>query len=285
METAQIARAVAAAEWVAGSAGLDVGDAVVLHNSNKLALRLTASDVMARVAPLGQEVAELEVEIAQQLAAVGAPAAALDPRVEPRVYVRDGFAVTLWTYYEPAAPQVAAADYAKSLERLHAGMREVEVQAPRFTDRVTEAEEIVADRERSPELGDADRAFLGDRLRDLRNAIEEQLGDEQLLHGEPHPGNLLGTKTGPRFIDWETCCRGPVEFDLAHVPAAVCEHYPGIDRGLLDDCRQLVLAMVAAWRWDIGDEFPDGRYFGEELIRLLRAGSPWPTLDEIAKSP
>ena len=25
---------------------------------------------------------------------------------------------------------------------------------------------------------------------------------------------------GPLFIDLETCCRGPVEFDLAHVLAA-----------------------------------------------------------------
>lgn len=284
METSEVARAVGAAERVAASVGLDVGDVVVLHNSNKLALRLTACDVMARVAPLGQEVAELEVEIAQQLAAVGAPVAALEPRAEPRVYVRDGFAVTLWSYYEPAAPQVAAADYAKALEQLHAAMREVDVATPRFTDRITEAEAIIADEDRSPELGDADRVFLGDRLRDLRKAIEEGLTEEQLLHGEPHPGNLLSTTSGPRFIDWETCCRGPVEFDLAHVPAEVCKHYPGLDQGLLDDCRQLVLAVVAAWRWDIGDQFPNGKYFGDELIRLLRAGAPWPTLDEIIKS-
>ena len=30
-----------------------------------------------------------------------APWLALEPRVEPRVYERDGFVVTLWTYYEP----------------------------------------------------------------------------------------------------------------------------------------------------------------------------------------
>lgn len=275
MDTVEVARAVGAAEWVAASAGLDVGDVVVLHNSNKLALRLTACDVMARVAPLGQEVAELEVEIAQRLAAVGAPVAALDPRAEPRVHVRDGFAVTLWSYYEPTAPQVAAADYAKALERLHAGMREVDVVVPRFTDRVAEAQEIVADEERSPELSDADRAFLGSRLGSLRQAIENRGAPEQLLHGEPHPGNLLSTKNGPLFIDFETCCRGPVEFDLADVPEEVCENYPGIDHELLDECRQLVLAMVAAWRWDRTDQFPDGKRYGVEFLSALRAGPPW----------
>jgi hypothetical protein len=97
----------------------------------------------------------------------------------------------------------------------------------------------------------------------------------------PHPGNVLNTVNGPLFIDLETCCRGPVEFDLAHVPPAVCDHYPDVDQGLLDDCRQLVLAMVAAWRWELGDKFPDGRRFGDEFLRLLRAGPPWPTLDAI----
>jgi hypothetical protein len=199
------------------------------------------------------------------------------------VYTRDGFAVTLWTYYEPVTPDVSPVDYAKALELLHAGMRKVDVPSPSFTDRITEAEEVVADPDRSPELADADRVFLSGRLASLRRAIEERGAVEQLLHGEPHPGNLLSTKNGPLFIDVETCCRGPVEFDLAHVPEAVCEHYPNIDQGLLDECRQLVLAMVAAWRWELGDQFPNGRLFGEEFLRVLHDGPPWPTLGTMNK--
>jgi hypothetical protein len=37
--------------------------------------------------------------------------------------------------------------------------------------------------------------------------------------------------------------------------------------------------MVAAWRWDAADQFPNGRRVGQELIRTLRQGPPWPTLD------
>jgi hypothetical protein len=49
----------------------------------------------------------------------------------------DGFVVTLWTYYEPATPQeVSPADYAKALERLHAGMRKLDVPTPHFRDRI-----------------------------------------------------------------------------------------------------------------------------------------------------
>jgi phosphotransferase family enzyme len=209
--------------------------------------------------------------------------ARLEPRVDPLVYKRDGFTVTLWIYYEPVTPRVSPVDYATALERLHAGLREADVRAPRFTDRIAEAEEIVARPDLSPELADADRVFLGGRLDSLRRAIDDRGAAEQPLHGEPHPGNVLSTTHGPLFIDLETCCRGPVEFDLAHVPETVCAHYPGLDHGLLDECRQLVLAMVAAWRWDRGDQFPDGRWFGEEFLRALRAGPPWPTLDAMAR--
>ncbi|MET8826328.1 aminoglycoside phosphotransferase family protein [Streptomyces sp. NPDC004610] len=285
METTDVRRAIAAATSVAASLGLPADDAIVLHNSNKLALRLTPCDAFARVAPVGQEVAQFEVELAQRLTEAGCPMCPLDPRVDPRVYTRDGFAVTLWTYFEPVAPHCSPAEYAKALEQLHVGMRNVDVPSPRFTDRITEAEEVVADPDRSPELADADRVFLGGRLVGLRRAIEERGAVEQLLHGEPHPGNVLSTRSGPLFIDLETCCRGPVGFDLAHVPEAVCERYPNVDQGLLDECRQLVLAMVAAWRWELGDQFPNGRRFGEEFLRALRGGPPWPTLDTMNGRP
>lgn len=283
MEIPDLTRAIAAATSVAASLGLPAADATVLHNSNKLALRLTPCDVFARVAPVGQEVAQFEVELAQRLAEVGSPVCPLESRADPRVYTRDGFALTLWTYYEPVTPQVSPADYAEALERLHAGMRKIDVPSPRFTDRIAEAEGVVADPERSPELADADRAFLSGRLASLHKAIEDRGAAEQLLHGEPHPGNVLSTIDGPLFIDLETCCRGPVEFDLAHAPEAVCEQYPNLDQGLLDDCRQVILAMVTAWRWERGDQFPNGRRFGEENLRLLREGPPWPTLDAVAR--
>jgi hypothetical protein len=285
MEITDVTRATAAATRVAVSLGLPTDDAVVLHNSNKLALRLTPCDAVARVAPVGQEVAQFEVDLAQRLADVGSPVCPLEPGAGPRVFTRDGFVVTLWTYFEPVTPPTSPADYARALARLHTGMRKVDLPSPRFTDRITEAQEIVADPDRSPELADTDRVFLGGRLTSLRGAIDDRGPVEQLLHGEPHPGNLLGTRNGPLFIDLETCCRGPVELDLAHVPAAVCEHYPGVDQALLDDCRELVIAMVAAWRWDVGDQFPDGRRFGEELLRVLRAGAPWPTLDVVIPRP
>ena len=285
MQASDVSRAAAAAKWVARSLGLDVDSAVVLHNSNKLAVRLAPSSVLARVAPLGRQNLQFEIELARQLAEAASPVAALAPGVKPRVYEHDGFAVTLWTYYESATPPgVSAADYAGALERLHAGMRELDVTSPRFTDRVAEAQLLVSSRDLSPALSDADRELLVDALRERRRAIGERGAPEQLLHGEPHPGNVLATSHGPLFIDFETCCRGPVEFDLAHAPEAVSDRYPDVDQGLLGDCRGLVLAMVAAWRWDPGDQFPGGQREGRDLLRALRQGPPWPTLDGLVRT-
>ncbi len=267
----------------ASALGLAVDDAVVLQNSNKLAVRLLPCDVLARVAPLAQQVAAFEVEIAQRLAEIGSPGAALEPRAEPRPHERDGFVVTLWTYYPSVTPEVAPADYASALARLHAGMRKLDVVTPHFTDRVAEAEQLVESRDQTPALADADRAFLGGMLKSLRRAITDRDAPEQLLHGEPHPGNVLSTKHGPLFIDLETCCRGPIEFDLAHAPEAVIEHYPDVDQALLEECRALVLAMVAAWRWDAGDQFPNGRRWGQDLVSTLRKGPPWPSLDAMTR--
>ena len=272
MQVSEVPRAVAAAVSTASSLALKVDDAIVLHDSNKLTLRLLPCDVVARVAPEAHQVAQLEIELAQRLAGSESPVAALDPRVEPGVYERDGFVVTLWTYYEPVTPrEVSPTDYANALGRLHAGMRKLDVPAPHFTDRVEQAQQLVASRDHTPALADADRELLGNTLRRLRRVIGARGGAEQLLHGEPHPGNVLTMTNGLLFIDLETCCRGPVEFDLAHAPEEVSEHYPGVNQGLLRECRILVLAMISTWRWDRGDQLPNGRQLGLEWLGQIRA--------------
>ncbi len=134
----------------------------------------------------------------------------------------------------------------------------------------------------TPALAEADRHLLLSTLHSAGERIRSRGAAEQLLHGEPHPGNLLSTRDGLLFIDFETCCRGPIEFDVAHVPAEVSARYPDVDQVLLAQCLRLVLAMVAAWRWDIRDEFPDGHQHGRDILCLLRQGPPWPALGTLA---
>jgi aminoglycoside phosphotransferase (APT) family kinase protein len=286
MQPSEVQRALAAATSTASALGLAVDDAIVLHDSNKLTVRLLPCDIVARVAPIAHLTAQFEIELAQRLAETQSPVAVPDPRAEPRIYESDDFAVTLWTYYQPAiSGEVSPADCANALERLHAGMRKVHVRTPHFTDRVEEAQHLVESSNLTPDLAAADRELLSTTLRSRRQAIVDRGAAEQLLHGEPHPGNVLSTKSGLLFIDFETCCRGPVEFDLAHVPEDVSERYADADQDLLSQCRVLVLGMVAAWRWDPSDQFPDRQRAAHALLTALRIGPPWPPLDVVMRRP
>jgi len=274
--------AIAATRSTLSGLGLDVEEAIVLHSSNRLTVRLLPSDVLARVATAGHRAAQLEVDLATRLAGTDDPVAALDPRVAPRVYRRDGYAITIWTYYE-ARPtrELAPSDYADALARLHDSLQGVDLPAPHFMDRVAEAENLIGSRDRSPDLTDTDRKLLMKTFETVTRALTERTTREQLLHGEPHPGNLLNTKIGPLFVDLETCCRGPIEFDVAHVPEEVGAQYPHLDRVLLRHCRLLVLAMVTAWRMDPADRLPYGKEAASDLLAALRAGPPYPALGEI----
>ncbi|GAB7190018.1 aminoglycoside phosphotransferase [Kineococcus sp. NUM-3379] len=264
----------AAARAVCAPLGLAVEDAIVLHASNKLTLRLLPCDVVARVVPRSPEahrVAVFELEVARRLAERGSPVARPEPRVAPVAHEHDGLVVTLWTAYDPAPNHaIDPAGYAAALRRLHAGMRGLDVPAPDVAERTGQAARLLADRERTPALGDADREVLSSTVRNLGRVVAGS-GGRQFLHGEPHPGNLLATGEELLFVDFETCCHGPVEFDLAHAPDDVAAHYPGADPVLLRRCRMLVLAMICTWRWDREDRFPDGRRLGEEWLGELRA--------------
>ncbi len=178
--------------------------------------------------------------------------------------------MTLWTYYEPLRSGIAPPEYAQALLRLHASMRQVVMTAPHFTDRVAEARSLLDDGARTPELGDVDRNLLSKTLQSLTASITKHGADEQLLHGEPHPDNLLHTRLGPLFVDLGTCCRGPVEFDIAHAPEGVSDQYPGASEEMLMECRILVLAMITTWRWDRDDQLPNGRQLGAEWLSQMR---------------
>jgi Ser/Thr protein kinase RdoA (MazF antagonist) len=189
--------------------------------------------------------------------------------------------MSMWKYYEEMANrQLPSGEYAHLLERLHVGMRTIDIATPHFMERVADTQQWVASRDITPELPDVDRDLLADTLRRLRKSIGDRGAAEQLLHGEPHPWNLLHTRDGPLFIDFENCARGPVEYDLAWVPADVSERYPDADQDLVGECRGLMLAIIAAHRWRRDDEHPSGPQRAAWLD-AVRRGPPWPALDAV----
>jgi hypothetical protein len=61
-----------------------------------------------------------------------------------------------------APPEVSPADYANALERLHAGMRKLDVRTPHFTDRVAAAQQLVENSNLTPELAGAEIGHTSD---------------------------------------------------------------------------------------------------------------------------
>ncbi len=261
--------ALAASREAAARRGLDVERAVVLQSSNRLTVHLQPCDAIARVAvQSARGGAALEVAIAERLAQTTAPVAPLDPRVAPEVVDEGGFAITFWTYCRPVRPAALdAGEYADALARLHHGMRAVDAPPGlgHFTDRVAEARGLVDDPANESPISPADRDLVSATLLDDTEAVLARASSEQLLHGEPHPGNTIRSDAGIVFVDLETCCRGPVEFDIAHAtivegapPTEVARRYPGADVELVRACWRLTVAMAIAWRFDPGDQLPDG---------------------------
>ena len=120
MEAQEVRRAVEAAGSTASALGLQADDVVVIHNSDRIAVRLIPCDVLARVAPSAHQAdSEFELEVARRLAEIDGPVAELEPPVEYRVYLRDGFAISFWTYYEPVGSEIAPAEYAGALMRCY----------------------------------------------------------------------------------------------------------------------------------------------------------------------
>jgi hypothetical protein len=271
MEASQVRRAVEAARSTARELGLHVDDAVVVHNSDRIAVRLIPCDVLARIAPQAWEDGlQFEAEVARRLAETGSPVGALEPRAEPRVYLRDAFALTLWAFYEQVG-DIVPADYANALLRLHAGLRQIDLAAPHITVRVAAWVAEVNDPQQTPELSGPDRELLSNTFDRVRSAMSRWDTGEQLLHGEPHGGNLLSTSSGPLFIDLHTCQRGPIEYDIAYTPAGVAAHYPGANQELVHQFRILMWAGFTTMRWRPWDQLPNRDHWRVEGFNQLRA--------------
>lgn len=273
MDPARIPAARATAARAARNAGLTVDGDEELQVSNRVVLRLTPCDTVARVADAGEEhAAARELALAAALLARDAPVAGPDARVAPEVIVTDGFAVSFWAYHPPVPPrELDPRAHADTLARLHAALRTVEgIDAPHYTEKAARAVALMSSATSVPAIPDDDRSFLLDVLASSLAEVAAAAPVEQLLHGEPHGGNVLRTSRGLLFTDFEAACRGPVELDVADVDDDVAAHYPDVHPALLRQCQRLVQAMVATWCWAGYDDHDNLRHFAHVLLDVLR---------------
>lgn len=261
-----------AAVEVGEAYGVDASAPALLQETNNTVVWLRPSPVVAKVATRADAKLDVVLEhaVGKELAALGAETVAPSPDAEPVEHAATGFVVTLWERLEGVAAEVPDRLVSRSLAALHAALAKTRTKLPSFRSELLRARVALDDDAFMAALAPGDRSYL----RSVYDAGLEQLEgldlDRQRLHGEPHDGNRLLTAHGLRWLDFESCCVGPLEWDLAFQSAEVSAAFPDVDGDLLRRLSRLNSARVATWCWGQA-RFPDMRRHGEVHLDALRA--------------
>lgn len=119
----------------------------------------------------------------------------------------------------PGRVAVALRELHAALARLSADLRS---RLPAYTHDLPWIRSLLSDSRRLAALRSDDRELLAGTFDRLRRLLDEQAtpATHIAIHGSPHSYNVLQVDGEPRFIDFETTCTGPMEWDLAHVDSA-----------------------------------------------------------------
>jgi hypothetical protein len=204
--------AVAAAVAVAREHGLPTEDPRIVRDLTNVIVHLAPALVVARVAlalaDRGVEWLAQQVELVSFLAAAGAPVAPPTRDVDPGPHERNGLWVTLWTWFDHDRARLDANEVGRTLRELHDAMAGYGGNLP-TCDRLGESTQVLqalvpSEHASAEELEEL--LALAGRLEPL---------DGRPIHGDAHFGNVLCTRDGHLWTDFENMCAGPVEYDLA----------------------------------------------------------------------
>ncbi|QBX56336.1 aminoglycoside phosphotransferase family protein [Nocardioides seonyuensis] len=238
------AEAVAASVACARALGLPVEEPEVIAEGFSVRVHLRPSPVVSRVVTTGQQLRgkprpwlEREVAVGQFLAR--SDVAIVAPWEEPGPHRVDGTDVTLWSWVEDTGGLVSAAEFGVMLGELHTALASYAPDLPTLVGPLTDIAAAVS-RVDDPLLHRAADVLVPLAMDWPRRP----------LHGDAHTGNVLMTRDGPRWSDFEDVCAGPVEWDLASLTLTdeAVDAYPGhIDRTRLEECRDLRRLQVLSY--------------------------------------
>jgi hypothetical protein len=259
---------------LAKSLALVVEEPVILPSTNNLVMWLRPSPVVAKVSAEHGGSAD-ELWIARMLAHAGAPIVPPAEGIGHEVYRAENRSVTFWRYEsQENVAETSSESVAQSLGALHGALATLNQNIDSRTHRDQIAGAIRAlDRPTfAPELLSDDRRHLRQALAQGLMTLGETVDDGHIIHGSPHRFNILVVAGSPRFIDFETVERGPLEWDLAHLEPEVADRYPDdLSREVLACCRLLISALTSTWCWDGLTRGPDMRAHAEHHLAVVRS--------------
>jgi Ser/Thr protein kinase RdoA (MazF antagonist) len=267
-----------AAVDVASQLGIDGREPVLLQETNNTVVWLRPEPVVAKVATRPDAMAGVRLEhaIASELVGLGAEIAAPVPGTSPSTHRSTGYVVTLWEHLTTVpGTEPSGAELAASLQGFHRALARTHVELPSFRVSLSRAREALDDDARMAALPDNERRFLRSVNADGMAKLDRHHIEPHRLHGEPHEGNRLATAAGLRWIDFESCCVGPLEWDLAFLPPDALTAFPEVDLELFALLRLLNSARVATWCLAQA-RFPEMRRHGEVHLALVHGWADEP---------
>ena len=259
-----------AAATIAARFGVVASNPVTLANSNNTVVWLAPSSVVAKVGTGHHLRLGLELAVARHLVGQRAPVVAPSPELPQVVHHLAGFDLTFWAYQSHQHTEAEPGSLGVSLFALHDALATFPDPLPCYNDELDQVSRILTDTRCSPALRDADRSVLLAGLDRFRAELGSCEWDSRALHGSPHDSNVLVVEGAPLFIDFETACRGPVEWDLAHVgPKAATAYRAGFDPHLRDLCQALTSIKTATWCW-AKVEHPALRWHAKHHLDVVR---------------
>lgn len=226
--------------------GMECNATEILASGRRSVIRLQPAPVVAKIAAASEyRLLAAELALARHVVAAGGPAVPPLPGPAAGPHREAEFAVTLWRYVPSLTPpsdteRAAAVSYCQLREALdsYAG------HLPDYTVPILECARGARSRSLAglaPSQIDLVCSVLDGAPRRLA-----ALGAAPCpLHGDPHLGNLLFTKEKPLWLDFESACRGPIEWDLSALPGSA--RLPRHDTAALAFLRQVRSACVVVW--------------------------------------
>ena len=268
--------AIDAAVRVGAQYGYDTDRPVLVHETNNTVVWLAPHAVIAKVGTRANSAERLSREraVAAVLAAEGAPIAPPIENAAPTFDAATERLVTLWHRLDHDGRVVNDREAARALRLLHEHLLSYEGPLPDFRETLDGARLTLADDDLMSLLPSEDRSMLRTVFDRYRSDLDACDYPERTLHGEPHSGNLLATTHGPRWIDLERVCLGPLEWDLAFMRQEAASSFPEVNQDLLTLLRVLTSATVAAWCWSRSG-YPEMRRHAELHTANVRRAAGW----------
>ena len=281
--------AVQAAVTVAARFGIAAKEPRVLADGANIVVHLRPAPVVAKVAastlavrPDNQAWLQRELDVSAFLAAEGAPVVPPSPETPATTHRDDGHMMSFWRYQppaDPARPLRPDEDTIGSMLRdLHTVLRGYPVPLPALAP----LQDIPAFLARpQTHISEERKAALAAAYQRLTAGLDPA-AEQQVLHGDAGPGNLMATDQGWLWHDFEDTCSGPVAWDLAAStasqyldgPRVLAAYRDPINRAQLAVCEQLRRLDLTVWYSLYAERLPELGPRAADLLASWPAGAP-----------